>query len=72
MKKFFAYSLIFCVVLSLLTETVNADHPAPNSGSITVNGTVDGKDIIKGVKKVVKEGGRVVKKVKKKIKKIFG
>lgn len=48
------------------------DHPAPNSGSITVNGTVDGKDIIKGVKKVVKEGGRVVKKVKKKIKKIFG
>lgn len=72
MKKFFTYSLVLCVVLSLFLETVNAEQPSPNGGTIVVNGTVNGKDIVKGVKKVVKEGGRVIKKTKKKIKKIFG
>lgn len=64
-KKLFAYSLVFCVLLSILVENVNSARHHPKTITVHVNGTIDDKDIGKVVKKVVKEGGKLAKKVNK-------
>lgn len=64
-KKILAYSLVFSVLFALLADSVDAVNQPPNGISVSVNGTIDGKDVVKVVKKVVKEGGKVVKKVGK-------